>query len=230
MRRIAILSLVLFALIGAACGSDDDDSTVASKPDTTDDTSGPAQDEENGADGQAALEFFQSTERACADHADATGNEPVDPSLFAKASYDADESKMAGGPVVVDGAGTPLLVDVEAETITSVDGPDAAMPRPYSFSCPPEVYVGTIDDGGGATGDPCPEWAGWMTDGEESHLTEMQAMLRDDPASGEILEALEFLLSDPPTETPDEQSNYEAVVDIITSDLADQFGCETTNG
>lgn len=220
MRRIAIFALVLFALFASACG-DDDDSTVAAKPnDATDVTT----DEELDA-GLAAVEFFQSTEPECADHAESTGNDVAEPSLFAAALYDDELSATAGGTVVVDGAGTPLLVDADAGTITSIDGPDGAMPLPYSFGCPPDVYVGTIDDGGAATGDPCPPWADWFSTGDEADLTEMEAMLHDDPAAGEILDSLAYLLSDPPTESTEEQQQHEAAVDIIEAGLQEQYGC-----
>lgn len=220
MRRIAVFSLVLFALVASSCGGDDDDSTVAAKP------TAPTEDGGDAYPGQAALEFFQSTEPACAEHAKSTGNDVADPSLFATALYDADLSEKAGGDVITDGAGTPLLVDADAGTITSVDGPDAAMPQPYSFACPEDVYVGTIDDGGVATGDPCPLWADWKSDGDEAHLTAMESMLHDDPAAGEILDSLDYLLEDPATETADDQDQYEAAVDIITADLG-QYGCTT---
>lgn len=54
----------------------------------------------------------------------------------------------------------------------------------------------------------------------------MESMLHDDPAAGEILDSLDYLLEDPATETADDQDQYEAAVDIITADLG-QYGCTT---
>lgn len=226
MRRIAIASLVLFAVLASACGGDDD-STVASKP--TDKTTTTASADDGGptaADGDAALEFFQSTEAACKAHAEETSNPVLDPSLFADASYDAPMSKELGAIVIIDGAGNQLIVNADRGVVTSTDGESGALPSEYSFACPPDIYLGTMDDGGQAAGDPCPEWEGWLSDGDNAHLEAMKTILNDDPASGDTLEAIDYLLSDPATESADDQSNYEANVDTITADMSDRFGCK----
>ena len=45
-----------------------------------------------------------------------------------------------------DANGVVLLADVNNFTVTGPDGPDGVMPRPCSFDCPPEVFVGTLDE------------------------------------------------------------------------------------
>lgn len=39
-----------------------------------------------------------------------------------------------------------LSVDVNNFTVTGPNGPEGVMPRPYSFICPPDVFVGTLDE------------------------------------------------------------------------------------
>ncbi len=49
---------------------------------------------------------------------------------------------------VVDSDGVVLRVDFTNRVVTGIDGPDGVMPRPYSFWCPPELFPGTLDEGG----------------------------------------------------------------------------------
>jgi hypothetical protein len=129
-RRLAAALMATVLLVSfAGCGDDDDDDTEA----VTDE---PVIDEEAAPSDDDLLAFFRSTEATCAAHAEETGNTPVDPALFADATVEDG--------VVIDGAGTSLLVDPAAGTITGLDGPDGEAPLPYSFSCPPDVYLGTV--------------------------------------------------------------------------------------
>jgi hypothetical protein len=227
MRRTAICSFVLLALFGSACGGDDD-STAAGKPDTAGDTGSGG--DPTAADGKAALEFFQSTEKACVAYTEKADIGMADSGFWTDASYDADASKTAGATVVVDAAQTKLLVDADAGTISSIDGPDAAIPQPYYDNCPHEVYVGAINNGG----DPCPAWAAWMTDGDKAHLTEMQTILEDDPAASITRSTVEYLLGDDSdddrTGAPEYQGFYEAEVESAADELQSHYGCTPAEG
>ncbi|CAN5514651.1 hypothetical protein BH20ACT2_BH20ACT2_05610 [soil metagenome] len=91
-----------------------------------------------------ALVFFLSLEEACAVHASAIGNPPVEPARFLGARIAA----MVGDDVfeLVDGAGTSLLVQPAAGIVTGPDGGDGVMPRPYAFSCPEDVFIGLLPE------------------------------------------------------------------------------------
>lgn len=91
-----------------------------------------------------ALVFFLSLEEACAAHAAAIGNPPVEPARFLGASITA----MRGDDVfeLVDGAGTALLVQPGAGIVTGPDGGGGVMPRPYAFSCPEDVFIGLLPE------------------------------------------------------------------------------------
>lgn len=93
-------------------------------------------------DGSEALTFFRSTEEACAAHAAQTGNPVVEPERFAGATVDHEVE--AGMWRIVDGSGVELTVDLDEQVIYGTDGPDGLMPNPYSFGCPPELYVGGV--------------------------------------------------------------------------------------
>ena len=138
--RLACSGLVMLLLL-AACGGDDDDTTTTAVTNFTTATTEDVPVEPDFEPGQEALAFFRTTEEACAQHAEETSNDVLDPALFAEATIKSDSE-----PIVIDGDGTELLVDLDAQIITGLDGPESAMPRPYSFSCPPDLYVGTIDD------------------------------------------------------------------------------------
>lgn len=154
LPRIAALALLL-PLTLVACGDDDDDDSgvvadeveeeVDDEVDDVVDEEEPMADPADGEpaeDGEAMLAFFRDTEDECAAHAEESGNSPLDPALFADATWELDPT--TGVISVVDGAGTSLLVDVEAGIITGPDGPDGEMPSPYAFSCPEDLYVGTV--------------------------------------------------------------------------------------
>lgn len=139
-------------------GADDD--AEAADPDAVPqddaDADGPAQDDGGSAaeDGggpdlagleAAAIELFEATEEVCADHAEAVGNTPIDPEHFTGAEV---VEVRPGDPdlvVIQDGVGVELFVAVARDEVWGGSDPDAVMPRPYSFGCPPEVYVGTLD-------------------------------------------------------------------------------------
>lgn len=93
----------------------------------------------------AAIELFEATEDICADHADAVGNTPIDPEHFDGAEV---VDVRPGDPdlvVIRDGVGVELFVALDRDEVWGGPEPDAIMPAPYSFGCPPEVYVGTLD-------------------------------------------------------------------------------------
>ena len=150
LRRTIALLFAAIALV-AGCGDDDDEPDAA---EAADEVENPGPDEpapgELGdetiadweAEAEADLEFFRSTEEACAEHAAETDNPPVDPARFADAGAGFDESY--GKVLVEDGAGTLLDVNTEDEEIYGPEGPESEMPRPYSFSCPEDIYVGTV--------------------------------------------------------------------------------------
>lgn len=130
-------------------GADDD------APDDRDD--GAADDPDDGAADDpdpapdpavlaaAAIERFEATEEICADHADAVGNPPIDPEHFDGAEV---VEVRPGDPdlvVIQDGVGVELFVALDRDEVWGGPEPDAVMPAPYSFGCPPEVYVGTLD-------------------------------------------------------------------------------------
>lgn len=226
MRRIALIALVLLSLIAAGCGDDDDDVTVADDDTSEDVTDGPTAD-----DGEAALAFFQSTEERCAAHAEETGNSAVDPSYFAEASYDQPMSEELGAIVIIDGAGNQLIVNVDDEQISGTDGAAGPLPQEYTFGCPEDLYVGTINDGGVSAGtEACAPWTEWGKSGDAAALDELEALLNSDPAAGGILDSIDFLQSDPPTDTPEEQEVYEANVDTIEADLQAIYGCAPSRG
>lgn len=48
--------------------------------------------------------------------------------------------------LIVDADSVALVLDINARIVYSTDGPDAPLPRNYSFGCDPEVFLGTIDE------------------------------------------------------------------------------------
>jgi hypothetical protein len=221
MRRFTLCLLALLALVGAAgCGDDDDDDVTVADETTEDVADGPTE-----ADGETAVAFFQSTEEQCAAHAEETGNPTVDPSWFADATFDLPMSQELGALVVIDGGGNQLIVNLDDEVVTGTDGRAGPLPQSYSFGCPEDLYLGTIDEGPAAAGDPCPPWNRWLSSGESADLGELEAVLHDDPAAGDILDSVAFLQGDPPTETAEDQQAYEANVDTITAALQEGYGC-----
>jgi hypothetical protein len=95
---------------------------------------------------EAALTFFRSTQGACAQHANQTGNEPIDSFYFDGASV---LEVRQGTPTlvrIIDGAGTELFVVPEWGQVWGGPSPDDLMPRPYLFGCPEHIFVGTIHD------------------------------------------------------------------------------------
>lgn len=88
-----------------------------------------------------ALAFFRSTETLCAQEATRVGNQVIPPSYFSDASVInvADPSFR-----VRDGAGNELLVNLDDRIVTSPSGPEGELPNLYSFSCPTDLYPGTL--------------------------------------------------------------------------------------
>jgi hypothetical protein len=97
--------------------------------------------------GLRAIEFFLSTQAACDAHAARFGNEPPRLERFRAPQFlrVLDDGRV----VIADGLGTELIVDLRsspAETIYSVEGPTAVLPRDLSFGCSPELYLGSAAD------------------------------------------------------------------------------------
>jgi hypothetical protein len=109
-----------------------------------------AEDEANfgAADVAVANGFWLTAVGQCNDMVTAAGGvAPFD------GGADDPTIDLSAGERVADGVfeftdanGVVLLVDVNSFTVTGPDGPDGVMPRPYSFDCPPEVFVGTLDE------------------------------------------------------------------------------------
>lgn len=91
-------------------------------------------------------DFFRSTEAICRAFSERVGNPPPESSLFT----DLTVVNLAGWPKVVifDGVGTELIVDMGGPTavVTSIEGADFPLPRVYSFGCPEDVFLGTLDE------------------------------------------------------------------------------------
>ena len=149
LAATALLLLLPLTLL-AACGDDDDDDVTVEDDveevvdegvDDEEPMADPA-DGEPAEDGEAMLQLFRDTRDECDAHAEETGNPPVDPARFDDAMWELDPT--TGVISIVDGAGTSLLVDLDAGIITGPDGPEGEMPLPYSFACPEDPYVGTV--------------------------------------------------------------------------------------
>ncbi len=139
-RRRLVLPLLVLLLGFAACGDDEDDDPVSSSSTTT--SSAPTEVDDGTSSGELeAVALFQAYEDDCELHAESTGNTVIDPALFADATAEVREDDEI---VVIDGAGTELLVHFDDETFSGVDGPTGEIPVPYSFSCPPDLFVGTV--------------------------------------------------------------------------------------
>lgn len=95
------------------------------------------------SDGSDAIAFFRSTEDICLEHARRTFNSELEPIRFSGATPVRETSPNVW--LIVDGLGDELLVDLNDRTVYSTDGPEAELPRMYSFACPPELYPGTAD-------------------------------------------------------------------------------------
>jgi hypothetical protein len=93
-------------------------------------------------DGAAALELLRSYEDECAAHADSTGNTRIDPVAFANAEVLSGDGD--GGVLIEDGTGNRLVADLELGTFSGEDGPTGPLPGTYAFSCPPDLFVGTV--------------------------------------------------------------------------------------
>lgn len=158
-RRDSVAALVFVGavlLAGCAGPSDDAAERMADEPlgvvppdDGADEDGSADAGDGGGADvvglGEAALELFEATERTCADHAEAVGNTPIDPEHFAGAKVLEVQPGDPDLVVIRDGLGVELVVVVDREEVWGGPDPDVVMPRPYSFGCPPELYVGTLD-------------------------------------------------------------------------------------
>jgi len=94
---------------------------------------------------EAALKLFEATEPVCADHAETVGNPPIAAENFAGAEVVEVRPGEPDLVVIRDGLGVELFVVVDRDEIWGGPDPDAVMPHPYSFGCPPDVYVGTLD-------------------------------------------------------------------------------------
>lgn len=92
-----------------------------------------------------ALALFQSFESLCAQHAEDTGNPPVESFHFSDAQVTEEvEPRLFR---VIDGAGNELLIDLVDEVVFAAGGDDQPLPREYSFGCPEDVFLGTLDEG-----------------------------------------------------------------------------------
>lgn len=97
-----------------------------------------------GPTGQDAVDFFRSTEADCAAFATSVGNDVLPGYLFTEASAARDLGE--GSWVVLDGAGTELVVDLTAGVVHGLDGPTGVLPIDYSFGCPETLYLGSAGD------------------------------------------------------------------------------------
>ena len=112
----------------------------------------PALDDDAIAEEEAALRLmvataidaFIASESTCAAYAASVGNPPPDPARFQDVGV--EQVYDDGTVLIVDGLGTELLVDLNGPepTFSSVEGPQAILPRDLSFGCPPELYLGTL--------------------------------------------------------------------------------------
>jgi len=141
LRSLAAPVVLAVALLGA-CGDDDETAAEVEATTTTTESPDPGPEDDMDAAGAEAVALFQSYEDECAAHAESTGNAVLAPSLFADATFELDDA--LGEVRVIDGSGTALVVDLETSTFHSVDGPEGELPPSYSFSCPPELFVGTL--------------------------------------------------------------------------------------
>lgn len=92
-----------------------------------------------------ALDFFQFSQLACIDHADRTGNPAPEVERFNGATI----TDVRNWPLaeVTDGLDDTLLIDFSGPRVViySTEGPDDVLPRAYSFGCPEDLYLGTLD-------------------------------------------------------------------------------------
>lgn len=127
-------------------GSTSPPSSSPSTQDTATATDGTATVASEAAESSEAeaLAFFRSTETACAEHADRTGNSPVDGVRFTEASV---LGQTAGGAwIIEDGMGDRLLLDLDSQVVYGEDGPEGVLPMAYSFGCPEDLYLGSSHD------------------------------------------------------------------------------------
>ena len=91
-----------------------------------------------------AMNAFILSEATCAAYAASVGNPPPDPRRFQGAEF--QQVYDDGTVLIVDGTGTPLLVDMAGPepTFSSFEGPQGILPSDLSFGCPPELYLGTL--------------------------------------------------------------------------------------
>jgi hypothetical protein len=91
-----------------------------------------------------AVAFLQAQQAACAQHAAATGNPPVEPDRFSGATEVSDLGN--GAYLVRDGRGTELRVEPAKGVVLPPSGNQTdLMPSPYGFGCPETVFVGAAD-------------------------------------------------------------------------------------
>ena len=100
--------------------------------------------------GASAVSFFKEQIAACNAYLVKVGNEDPgsnrfdgsedDPTRTAKVRKKLSEQRYE----IEDAEGTVLVVDLAKRIITAPGGPEAVMPRTYSF-CQPTVFVGTTD-------------------------------------------------------------------------------------
>jgi len=105
--------------------------------------------EDEAAPTEAESFFYEALARCNAYSAETNGFEPFDSSATDPLAGVSPGAEVSPGVYeIVDNDGVELLLDLNTRVVTGTDGPDGVMPRPYSFWCPPDLFPGTLDEGG----------------------------------------------------------------------------------
>ncbi len=106
--------------------------------------------EDEAAPTEAESFFYEALARCNSFSDENNGFEPFDSSAADPLAGVAPGAEVSPGVFeVVDNDGVRLLLDLNNRVITGPDGPNGVMPRPYAFWCSPELFPGTLDEGGG---------------------------------------------------------------------------------
>jgi hypothetical protein len=90
-----------------------------------------------------ALDYFQSTQGLCEQHAARFGNSPPRAERFDGPTF--KRSLDGARAVIIDGLGTELVIDLGSApaTVYTLEGPLAVLPHDLSFGCPEGIYLGS---------------------------------------------------------------------------------------
>lgn len=165
---------------------------------------------------------------ACGDGGD---DDPLTQAEFADALTEGDAVDDETAECVA-GSVYGALDDDELDKLTAdaLDGEEAPSPaiEEALTTAIGDCLTGGADDAAGTVEEGaalevpqeiCDSYAAWEQDGDETQLFVIQGWA-EEVGRTEISEAIDFLTSDPPTETAEEQSAYEGAVDFVRGELS----------